>query len=134
MGYGRYRLFDSDGHGVEREISLLDDENRVARLNRLLAEVGVYEAQRGRTVREFRASAEYFNEWQYANPAGSVMVLGDKSVMKRPVIHSAGCPSMIEEQRPANRVLCALDMHQLLLWAEDKSVDRPALCSACFTL
>jgi len=134
MGYGRYRLFDSDGHGVEREMTLSDDENRVAKLNRLLAEIGVNKAQRAGTISEFRASSDRLNEWQYANPAGLVMVFGDISVLKRPVIHSAGCPSMIEEQQPSNRVICASDMHQLLDWAEGKSVGRPALCSICFTL
>ena len=132
--YGRYRLFDTVGNGVEREVLLLNNPDRNKELNRLVAELGVRMARQKHSIAQFFASDPEFQDWQFGNPQGSVMVLGQKLMPDRAMIHSAGCPSMIEEQRSENSVMCASDMHHLLTWAEGKSLDRPALCSLCFTL
>jgi hypothetical protein len=134
MGYGRYRLFDSAGKGIEREISLLTEPNRTGAWNRLLAELGLMEAGGKGKVTGFDASDSIFEEWQMSNPTGSVMVLSGTTMFDRPLIHSPGCPFMHQDLEPGDRVACAAEVRELLDWADQKGELIPSLCSKCFHL
>ena len=129
-GYGRYRIFDDQGRGVEKEMSLVGTIDRNKELNRLVAEIALRNAISDNKVEQFDAPDQRFQDWQFENPAGSVMVLG----LTRPLIHSAGCPTMIEEQRSGFEFACAEDMRDLLVWADESYLRIPGLCSKCFTL
>lgn len=129
-GYGRYRIFDDHGRGVEKEMSLVGNVDRNKELNRLVAEIALRSVISVNKVEQFDAPNQRFQDWQFENPAGSVMVLG----LTRPLIHSAGCPTMIEEQRSTFEFACAEDMRDLLVWADESLLRIPGLCSKCFTL
>jgi hypothetical protein len=128
--YSRYRLFDENGDGVEKEMSLVGNVDRNKELNRLVAEIALRRAGPDPKVERYSASDQSFQEWQFEHPTGVVMVLG----LTRPFLHVAGCPTMIEELRSEFEMVCAPNVNNLLVWADESGQRIPGLCSKCFTL
>ena len=133
-GFGRYRLFDKQGRGIEKDMKLINSESRNRELNRLLAEVSLLNVRLDSSIEQFLAHQDKFQMWQHKHPRGSVLVLTPDLMPSRPFVHSAGCPTMIEEQLPENKVICAADMRDLLKWANENDLAVPGLCSRCFFL
>ena len=128
--YARYRLFDENGDGVEKEMTLVGNLERNKELNRLVAEISLRRVGTDPKVERFRVDDQSFQEWQFKYPSGVVMVLG----LTRPLLHVAGCPTMIKERRSEFEMVCAPDVSNLLVWADENGRRIPGLCSKCFTL
>jgi hypothetical protein len=132
--FSRYRVVDKKYRSVEKKINLVENPDRIEELNQLITEAALLNDGLDIPPEQFLAADDAFQTWQRDNQRGSVMVLTPSLMPNRPIIHSPGCPTMVEEQLPENKVVCASDMPELLAWADDQQLAVPGLCSRCFFL
>lgn len=66
--FGRYRLFDKQGRGIEKEMKLINNESRNRELNRLVAEVSLLNVRLDSSIEQFLAHQDEFQMWQHNHP------------------------------------------------------------------